>query len=135
MDIGEVLNVPFDEFEHQGKTYRPKKLDVEGLALLSQFFKNRAKQECFRDADLPEDARPLMLRAVAEGIAAGEYDPGGPVFLRGVATPHGASYALYLALRDDHPELTESDVRDIFFARLEELAGKALAAVGDGGKA
>lgn len=129
MTLPDLLNVPAG-FEHGGVTYHPKQLDLEGLAKFSRWLEARAVAAVER-VDCEEPARQQWRALVVQEVAAGVYEPHGAGFYRAAATPEGQVKLLALALADEHPELTEGQVREMFLAKYEAAVRVALEALGD----
>lgn len=124
-DLGDLLNVG-DAIEYGGRTYTVRELTLEQGGMFAAWLKARAKADILRDlqsGDYPEDWVRLRLSVYEQDEAAGKYDWMSPASVESTGrTPVGAARALYLSLKDAHPEVTEEFALEMFLARLREVA-------------
>ena len=126
----ELLALPV-EFEHGGKKYKSRRLDLAGVGEFCAWLERQSLEKAwFGSANLSPDARESVLKAANENVAAGVFQVGGSGYLKALTQAAPGAYLLYLGLRDEYPELTLDDCTTMFLAEYDRRARDALEGLG-----
>lgn len=134
-DLAGLLNVP-REFEHAGQTYSVgTSFTPDQIALYTQWLTDRAfAAAAAQEGKLPPHLFERQLEATVAAAAAGRFGWKTPASVESLFTPDGAAYALYLLLKDDHPEVDEIAAKEMVLKRLDDEVARIIAEVASGPK-
>lgn len=130
--LDELFNAPAEFVLADGRKVLLGDLTELDRARFVRRLKDRAIGELIR---FPDDTPPAVMRAfadsVAEGLASGVYDWGGPACVRSLTTQWGGSYAFFLAAKQGDDAYTEeeaaADWEAAVHSRIREMAEAAMA--------
>lgn len=109
------------EFTFKGKTYRAAKLAIKHRGM----FELRLEKEAWdaiersRAFSTPEQIKERIAVLIRD-LASFQLSYGSEAYVKATRSLQGHQYSLYLAVRENHPEIDEGLIAEMFEERMEQ---------------
>ena len=120
--LSAMLNVNAD-FEYNGKVYKLQEANLEQRTAFAAWVKDQAWKEIERleACGVSPKLLEMQVKSYNHSVAAQDFEWGGAPVLAAANSLEGQKYLTFLVLRENHQEITELDVEEMFKAKRKEL--------------